>query len=316
MESIQARGVPAHTLPADPSLDQLKTLVAIAETGSFSAAGRRLGRVQSAVSHAVARLEDELGILLFDRATRRPTLTEGGEAVLAAARVALASIDDVVKVARSLNEGLEAEVSIVFDAVFPTDALAELALLFKEAFPTVGLRLGTETLGAVSQAVIRGAYQLGVCGPAAPTPTSLEVAHIGTVRMIPVAGVHHELAAARGPLSARRLSTETQIVLSERSADDAVDDVAVMSGRTWRVVDLETKRTLLRRGLGWGNLPEHQALPDVADGLLVALDVQAWGPDEHLLGMRAVRRAADPMGPAQSWALSLLPELCDAARRW
>jgi DNA-binding transcriptional LysR family regulator len=300
----------------DVSLDQLRLLVAIADTGSFSAAGRRLGRVQSAVSHAVARAEEELGVTLFDRSTRRPTVTDAGQAVIRAAREALASAADVGMVARSLREGFEAEVSIVFDAIFPTEALADLARLFADNYPTVGLRLGTETLSAVSTAVEQGRYTLGVCGPVAPTGDDLEVDHIGTVRMMPVAGPEHPLAQQGGRLSARDLGRHTQIVLSERAGvdvqSDGVDDVAVMSGRTWRVVDLPTKQVLLRRHLGWGNLPEHMARPDIDAGLLVPLQVKAWGPDEHLLGMRAVYRRAEPLGPAAAWVLSLLPGLCRA----
>jgi DNA-binding transcriptional LysR family regulator len=300
----------------DVSLDQLRLLVAIADTGSFSAAGRKVGRVQSAVSHAVARAEEELGVLLFDRSTRTPTVTDAGHAVIGAAREALRSVADVGRVARSLREGLEAEVSIVFDAIFPTEALADLARLFADSYPTVGLRLGTETLSAVSGAVEQGRYRIGVCGPAAPTSDELEVAHIGTVRMIPVAGPEHPLALHGGRLSDRDLSQHTQIVLSERAGDvvdgEGVDDVAVVSGRTWRVVDLPTKQVLLRRHLGWGNLPEHMARPDIDDGRLVPLSIKAWGPDEHLLGMRAVYRAVEPLGPASEWLLSLLPELCRA----
>lgn len=300
----------------DLSIDQLRLLVTIADAGSFSAAGRRLGRVQSAVSHAVARAEEELGVLLFDRSTRRPTVTDAGHAVIGAAREALASVADVAMVARSLREGFEAEVSIVFDAIFPTEALADLARLFADSYPTVSLRLGTETLSAVSGAVEQGRYTLGVCGPAAPTSDALEVAHIGTVRMLPVAGAEHPLAQQTGRLSDRDLSRHTQIVLSERAGDvldgGGVGDVAVVSGRTWRVVDLPTKQVLLRRHLGWGNLPEHMALPDIEQGRLVPLAIKAWGPDEHLLGMRAVHRVAEPLGPAAEWVLSLLPELCRA----
>jgi len=299
----------------DLTLDQLRTLVAIAQTGSFSAAGRRLGRVQSAVSHAVARLEDELGVQLFDRTTRRPTLTDAGKAVLSAAQEVLASVDDVTRIAASLREGNEAEVSLVFDAVFPTAALADFARLFADAFPEVALRLGTETLGAVSRAVEEGRYQLGVCGPAAPTSEALDVAHIGTLRMVPVVGAEHPLATMRTPLSRRQLRRHTQVVLSERGVSQGVDDVGVLSDRTWRVVDLEAKRELLRRHLGWGNLPEPMASADIADGRLVALDIRAWGPDEHLLGMRVVSRTAEPLGPAASWAMSLLPELCAAYAR-
>ena len=232
--------------------------------------------------------------------------------MLPVVREALLSTLDIVQRARALRAGLEAEVSIVFDAIFPTDALADLANLFADEFPSVALRLGTETLSAVSAAVERGTYALGVCGPAARASPALDVVHVGTVRMIPVASASHPLATLRRPLSARQLQQHTQVVLSERGQPEGVDDVAVVSGRTWRVVDLHTKHILLRRGQGWGNLPQHLVREDLDSGALVPLKIAAWGPDEHLLGMRAISLASKPLGPASTWVLSFLPELCRA----
>ena len=77
------------------TLDQLRVLAAIAETGSFTAAARRLKRAQSAISHAVATLEGELQLSLFDRSERKPRLTEAGLTVLADARLAIARIEQL-----------------------------------------------------------------------------------------------------------------------------------------------------------------------------------------------------------------------------
>lgn len=57
------------------SLDQLRTFVTVANEGSFSAAARKLNRVQSAVSDLIAKLEANIGVPLFDRSNRYPTLT-------------------------------------------------------------------------------------------------------------------------------------------------------------------------------------------------------------------------------------------------
>ena len=73
------------------SLDQLRVLVAIADAGSFSAAGRRIGRAQSAISQAVAGLEATQGVQLFDRSGHRPQLTEIGRLLVDQARMVLAS---------------------------------------------------------------------------------------------------------------------------------------------------------------------------------------------------------------------------------
>ena len=80
--------------PGTPTLDQLRVLLAVAEIGSFAGAGRKLGRATSVVSYAIANLEAQLGVLLFDRErTRKPQLTEAGRAVLAEARAIATGVD-------------------------------------------------------------------------------------------------------------------------------------------------------------------------------------------------------------------------------
>src|SRR5829696_6691646 len=98
-------------------------LVTVVEAGSFSAAARKLGRVQSAVSTAMTNLEAQLGITLWDRRERRATLAPEGKAVLGVARRVLSEVDALRRVAAGLAEGLEVAVSLCVDAVFPLDAL-------------------------------------------------------------------------------------------------------------------------------------------------------------------------------------------------
>ena len=62
------------------TLDQLRTFIAAADEGSFSAAGRKLRRAQSVVSQTLANLEAQLGVTLFDRSARYPSLTDEGRA--------------------------------------------------------------------------------------------------------------------------------------------------------------------------------------------------------------------------------------------
>src|SRR5712675_543135 len=97
-----------------PTLDQLQVFLTVVETGSFAAAGRRLKRATSAVSYAIANLEMQLGIALFDRErTRKPALTEAGRALLSKARAVSGEIDDLRATVKGLLGGLEAEVALV-----------------------------------------------------------------------------------------------------------------------------------------------------------------------------------------------------------
>lgn len=290
------------------TLDQLRALAAVVDEGSFSAAARRLSRVQSAVSHAMAALERQLGVKVFDRSSRVPTLTPEGRLLLAQARRVLAEADALARTADALGSGLEPLVSIGLDAIFPTPALVALGRGFAREFPRTELRVFTETLSAVSARVRDGSCQLGVVGPAADT-RGLERQHLAEVRLIPVAAREHPLASHRGRIASATFGEHVQIILSERGESGGADQ-GVLSERTWRVVDLGTKLALLRGGLGFGNMPEHVVRDDLASGALVRLRPVAWGDDEHLLSLSLVHRTDLAMGPATRWTLDHLRALC------
>ena len=91
------------------TLDQLRTLIVVAEEGSFSAAARVLQRVQSAVSQAMSNMETQLGVRLFDRSTRVPSLTDQGRAVVVAAQRVWAEFDALRRLSADMATGVEAQ---------------------------------------------------------------------------------------------------------------------------------------------------------------------------------------------------------------
>src|SRR5712675_3703910 len=131
------------------SLDHLRMFIAAADEGSFSAGGRRLRRAQSVISQTLANLEAQLGVKLFDRSSRSPVLTGQGLALLAEARAVVSGMDVFKARAKGLSGGLEAELCVVVDAVFPLGHLTEAVTAFQTKFPATPLRLYVEALGAV-----------------------------------------------------------------------------------------------------------------------------------------------------------------------
>jgi DNA-binding transcriptional LysR family regulator len=297
------------------TLDQLRALIAVIEEGSFSAAARKLHRVQSAISASMANLETQLGVPLWDRTTKVAKLTDQGQAVLAAARKVCTEVDGLRKLAAGMVLGLEASVSFCVDMLFPLTALVDLCERFRAEFPSVDLRVDTQTMTGVSARVIEGSATIGVACPMGVAP-GLERRVLTTIQMVPVVAAHHPLAVLRGPVSTARLRDSIQLVLSELH-DEGHPDQAVLSSRTWRVRDLHTKHALLRAGLGWGNLPEHLVREDLRARRLIKIQVEAWGEDEHKLYLSAVYRSDVMFGPAHRWLLTQLEHLClrDAARR-
>ena len=293
----------------DPvTLDQLRALVAVVEAGSFSAAARRLQRVQSAVSTSMANLEGHLGVGLFDRSTKVPTLTEQGVAVLGAARRVLAEVDALRRLAGGMSQGLEAQVSLCVDAFFPLPGLIALAAAFTRAFPSVDLRVDTQVLSAVARRVLEGRASMGVATPFGVTP-DLETIALAPIRMVPVAAPGHPLAAVRGRIPSSRFADCIQIVLSERT-EEGIADQAVLSPRTWRASDLHTKHELLLAGLGWGNMPEHVVTEDLRSRRLVRIRPAPWGDFVHTVPLSAIHRRDAGLGPAHRWILGQLPIVC------
>src|ERR1700747_2589297 len=137
------------------TLDQLRTFIAAAEQGSFSAAGRKLRRAQSVVSQTLANLEGQLGVSLFDRRTRSPTLTEDGRALLQEARAVADRVDGFKARAKTLREGLEPELSLSIDVMYPMSELIEAVAKFRDMFPHTPLRLFVEVRGAVIERVLQ-----------------------------------------------------------------------------------------------------------------------------------------------------------------
>jgi DNA-binding transcriptional LysR family regulator len=136
------------------TLDQLRVFVTVAESGSFRSGAARLFRVQSAISHAIANLEAELGVALFDRGGHRPVLTAEGHALLANARDILLRIDVMRARARSLGEGVELELSLTVDTLFPTAVVGKALSEMRVAYPGVSIRIAVEPLGGPPTALI------------------------------------------------------------------------------------------------------------------------------------------------------------------
>lgn len=287
--------------PGFPTIDQLKVFLAVVEAGSFTAAAKRLRRAVSAISYAIANLEQQLGVELFDReGARTPALTEAGVAVLAKARVIAVGVDDLRASVRSLLGGVEAEVTLVVDVMLPSARLVDAVQAFEATFPTVKLRLHVEALSAVAQLVRNGMAVVGVGGGVQATEPDLELIHVGDVDMISVAAPHHPLALAR-PVPAGLARRHRQLILTVRTPFSEGPDVGVFAADGWRMADLGAKHALLLAGVGWGHMPEPNVREDLAAGRLVRLELPEVR--RHAYSFQAMYRTDTPPGPAATWLI-------------
>ncbi len=283
------------------SLDQMQVLLTVVDTGSFAAAGRKLGRATSAISYAVDTLESQLGLELFDREKRRrPTLSQTGQAVVTEARAVVQGADMLRARVKALAGGLEAEVTIAVDQMVPQQRLAETLQTFHREFPAVPLHIRMEALGGVERLVRGGQTQIGIGGVLHMSTDGLAAMQVDGVRVIPVAHADHPLARAGVGAAAR---DHLQIVMADR-AEASQRPCVVISSSTWRVSDLTSARALLLAGVGWGIMPEPLVRDDIGSGRLRRLDVPDFREAQYPL--QIVHKLNTPPGPAGRWLIERL----------
>lgn len=289
----------------DPTLDQLRIFLTVVEEGSFGGAARRMDRAVSAISYGIAGLEAQLGVTVFDReGSRRPVLTAAGTALLAQARAIADEVDALLAKTRSLHAGLESDVGLVLDVMLPPQITATVLRDFAHVFPTIALRLRVEGLGAVAQCLFDEEAQLAIGGPITADDLTLERRALGEIELIPVAAPDHPLTASDvAPGESRK---HRQLVLSDRSPRTQGLEFSVLSPSTWRLGDLAAKHSLLKEGLGWGNMPRHMVLSDLEEGRLVRLDLPER-PGAHYPLSALWRRDTRP-GPATGWLIDAFRE--------
>jgi DNA-binding transcriptional LysR family regulator len=288
------------------SLDQLRTFIAAAEEGSFSAAGRKLRRAQSVVSTTLANLEAQVGLALFDRSGRYPQLTEHGRALLPQAQAAVAGMDAFKARARTLSEGLEPELAVAVDVMYPIARLTAAVQAFQREFPGIPLRLYVEALGAVVQPLLDGRCRVAVVGSLPEMPAGAETEYLLSVPAVSVVAPGHPLAAIRGTVQRSVASQHVQLVLTDRSTLTSGRDFGVMSALTWKLGDLGAKHAFLRAGLGWGHMPLHMVEDDLRTGRLVRMELEVHPTYGGGFSMHAAHMKHSPPGPAGRWFIGRL----------
>ena len=282
------------------TLDQILIFLAVVDEGSFSKAAKKLNRAQSAVTYGIQKLEAQIDLPLFDRSSYRPALTEAGRALLLRARRIADDVNDFRDSAQSLASGLEAELTIVLDSMFPMQPVVDALRAFTERFPTVPPRVYVQPLGAAAELVIEGTCMIGLLPLIFSDIAVFKSFPLLTIDLIPVAAPDHPLAAMEGPIETRVLQNYVQLVLTDRSALTAGRDFGVLSGRTWRLADLGAKQAMLVAGLGWGNMPSHLVEEDIARGRLKVIHPLEFDPRvaQMVMGARLSRRPSPWPGGA------------------
>jgi DNA-binding transcriptional LysR family regulator len=236
-------------------------------------------------------------VKLFDRSARYPRLTEEGRSLLVDARSVADNIDGFKARARAMREGLEPELSVAMDVMYPMAALTRAATHSRKTYPHTPLRLYVEVLGGVIKPVLDRRCSIGVIGSLPVVSNELQSEPLLDLQLATVVSPAHPLATTRGAVSAAAVAKQVQLVLTDRTALTEGRDFGVLSPLNWRLADLGAKHAFLRAGLGWGHMPLHMVEADLDSGALVKIRVQGVARD-MLMPMSVVFRKDAPPGPA------------------
>ncbi|MFJ7219186.1 LysR family transcriptional regulator [Amycolatopsis sp. NPDC098790] len=241
-------------------LQQLRYVVAIAETSSFTRAAERCLVVQSALSHQVARLERELGARLFDRTSRRVRLTPAGEAFLPSARQCLAAAERAAaEVAAAVGE-VRGRLAV---GLIPTVTAADVPAAIREfhdRYPQVRISLRVGASDDLIEQVRDGSLDAAFLGlPTTATPRGVAVRELARGHLIAVVAPDHPLSG-EPTVSLKRLAAEVFVDLPPGTAGRAQSDQAFAAAGLDREVAYEVTSAdyvprLVGPGLGVAMLP-------------------------------------------------------------
>ncbi len=275
------------------NLEQIRLFVGVAEGQSFSAVARRINRAQSAVSSAIAMLETDLGVLLFERSSGgQPRLTAAGTALLEEAREVLRQCQRLDGRALGLARGEEVCLRLAQDEAMPYQPVLDSLEALAQAFPLLEVQLASGAQGDVARKLLERRADLGLLFHHEQMPEALERQRLGTIEMVTVCGAGHALAAA-GHVDRRELARHRQLLMAPQYPGGEQ-----ISPSVWRTDSFYAMAELLLRNLGWAWLPRHVVQYPTYQSQLVELSSD-WTPPP--LVVELVCRRDEALGPAALW---------------
>jgi DNA-binding transcriptional LysR family regulator len=275
-------------------LRQLRSLVTIAEDGQFTRAAERLGIAQSSLSAQIRLLEQELGLTLFDRTTRRVSATDAGESLIATARSVLAEIDDAKAELQRHRGLLSGRVAIgVTQTPGPVDVLVLLSG-FHAKHPAIELAVREDLSVNLATDLREDRVDIGILTVVAPDDCrDLEVRPLAVERLVAVLPADHPLAMKQ-QISVDQLRDENFVVSPPGATiRTAVLRAATNAGFEPRITfesrEVTRIRAIVAAGLGIAVLPRSDA---TSPGPQVAFVELAGQQFDHTLSLcwRARRR--------------------------
>lgn len=279
--------------------DNVPVFLAVLDHGSFSAAARALGRVPSAVSMAMAHLEAELGLALFDRSGREPRPTEAALSLAPQARALAAQARQLQAHALALSQGLETRLTLAIAPELLTAPWSHALQGLAQDYPLLEVEVLAAPQADALAMLHSGRAQLALVFERPSLDGREGFQEIGAETLVLVMAPGHPALAAMAPgekLCEHHLIDNRQIVVAGREPGQG-DSRFEFARHRWRTDNALAALSLILAGVGFGWLPRSLVQPHVAAGRLVEMAFENLS-NGNTLWVDLVWSKERPMGPA------------------
>ncbi|CAK3711917.1 LysR family transcriptional regulator [Vibrio crassostreae] len=253
------------------SFEQLKVFVTVCESGSFSAAARKLKRAQSGVSQSIANLEIAVDQELFNREKNIPVLTNTGKALLPVAKSILDQQKYFDQKVESLTQEDEHELIIAIDESIIDKNFIKIISSLADQFPITHFDIITTSTFDVEDLVRRGKAQIGIIYADGELKVDMDFFLLGQARFLTVSSATHELSHM-AVVQDSDLKRYRQCVHRSSKQRELWFTYGI-SSMLWYANNHKTIVDLVEQNVGWANVPEMMVMEGIQKGDLVALPV-------------------------------------------
>ena len=283
------------------TIEQWRILQAVVDHGGYAHAAERLNKSQSSLNHAVAKLQSQLGVELLEVKGRKAYLTEAGEVMLRRSRYITQNVEELEALAINIQQQWEPEIVVAVDLAFPRNQLFDVLSEFLPESRGSRLKILDTVLTGTEEVIIDKSADLVITHS---VPKGFLGEPIGTVNFVAVCSPSHPLAVLPQPIDPNALQQHLQIVIKDTGASPQERQGWLRSEQRWTVSQFDSAKGLLKRGLGFCWLPQHEVEDDLAQGKLVKLHID--GSSFRRLTSYLVIPSTDNLGPGSQMLASLL----------